>query len=52
MVEDEIYFEGRCSGKVNAHFLRILLKVISIDIISILCNFDHFGIRNELTTPT
>ena len=44
---DEIWREDRCSGKVNAHFIRILLKliameVISPEIISIYCDFDQF----------
>ena len=31
----EIWCEGRCSGKVNTHLLKILLKIISTEIISI-----------------
>ena len=42
---DEIWFEDRFSGKINAHFLRILLKNISTEVINILC-------KNKLTTPT
>ena len=36
---DEIWLEDRCSGKINAHFLRILLKIILTEIISILTIF-------------
>ena len=32
---DEIWCEDRCSDKINARFLRILLKIISTGIISI-----------------
>ena len=32
---DEILYEERCSGKVKANYLRILLKIISTEIISI-----------------
>ena len=32
---DEIRYEDRCSGKFNAPFLRIFLKIISTEIISI-----------------
>ena len=45
-VEGEICCEDRCRDKVNAHFLRIMLKIISTKIISILCNFDHFQVKN------
>ena len=40
---DEIWCEDRCSGKVIAHFLRILLKIISTEIINIWCNFNLFS---------
>ena len=40
---DEIWLEHKCSGKVNPDIFRILLKkLISTEIISILCNFDPF----------
>ena len=38
----EIRHEDRCSGKFDAHFLKILLKIILTEIISILCNFNNF----------
>ena len=31
---DEIWHEDRCSGKINAHSLLILLKIILMKIIS------------------
>ena len=49
---DEIWREDRCSDKVNAHFLTILLEIISTEIISIQCNFDHFLVKNKFSTPT
>ena len=44
---DEIWYEERGSGKVNAHFLRIMLKIISTEIISIYSNFDLFFFGQE-----
>ena len=32
----DMKYENRCSGKVNAHYLRILLKIISTEIIKII----------------
>ena len=29
---DEIWREDRCSDQIDAHFLRILLKIIATDI--------------------
>ena len=31
------------SGKVNVYFVRILLKIISTEIISIQCNFNQLS---------
>ena len=49
--EDEIWCEVKCSGKVHAHYLRSLLKIISIEIINSWCNFYQFLVKDKLTKP-
>ena len=40
------------AGKVSTYFLKILLKILSTEIINIYRNFDHFLVKNKFTTPT
>ena len=49
---DEIWHKHRCSGKFNVHLLRILLKVISMEIISIYVILTSFWVRDKLIAPT
>ena len=52
MKVDEVWCEGRCSDKVNAYSIQILLKIILTDIISIQCYSDHYFWSGIDTSPT